>query len=300
MIHNLESQQSIKNGSKSFYLASLFFSEKIKQDSWSLYRWCRTCDDAIDQAPQNQLLERLDFIFSQSKLAFENDPTTFFPEVSSLIQKHHIPQMYFNDMLEGFKSDALKNFPKDEKELLTYSYQVAGVVGLIMSYIMGVNDKKALPHAVDLGIAMQLTNIARDVREDAFQGRVYIPASWLKEKGLTNLNLIEPEHRMAVYEVVEKILSMADRYYNFGRRGLRYLPLRAAWAVCIASYIYQAIGKKIRKQGPWSLDQRVIISPSEKLYWLLFASVKMIPVLVGRIKKPWKRTSLRHVEYIYE
>ena len=155
-----------------------------------------------------------------------------------------------------------------------YSYRVAGVVGLMICHVVGVTDSAAHPHAVALGTAMQLTNIARDVREDFERGRVYLPSDWLDEAGVSQSRFWNEKER--VYTVVEKLLKRADELYEEGYAGLKYLPLRAALAVSIAGSIYSAIGHKTRAQGAAALDGRTVVSLPHKLWLVVTGTLRAL------------------------
>ena len=161
--------------------------------------------------------------------------------------------------------DAAEHRYKSFDETLQYCYYVAGVVGLMMAYVMGARDEAALQRATDLGIAFQLTNISRDVREDALIGRVYLPEDWLASAGIPPQELSSEEHSAALMQVVERLLNEADRYYASADQGLRALGFRSAWAVASARGVYKAIGDKVRERGVSALSERVVVRKRRKL-----------------------------------
>ena len=161
--------------------------------------------------------------------------------------------------------DAAEHRYKSFDETLQYCYYVAGVVGLMMAYVMGARDEAALQRATDLGIAFQLTNISRDVREDALIGRVYLPEDWLAAAGIPPQELSSEEHSAALMQVVERLLNEADRYYASADQGLRALGFRSAWAVASARGVYKAIGDKVRERGVSALSERVVVRKRRKL-----------------------------------
>ena len=122
-----------------------------------------------------------------------------------------------------------------------------------------------MQRATDLGIAFQLTNISRDVREDALIGRVYLPEAWLTEAGIPADDLINPKYSKALMQVVERMLAEGDRYYASADQGLRSLGFRSAWAVAAARGVYKAIGDKVRAQGESALIERVVVRKRRKL-----------------------------------
>ncbi|MBU2533790.1 MAG: squalene/phytoene synthase family protein, partial [Alphaproteobacteria bacterium] len=142
---------------------------------------------------------------------------------------------------------------------------VAGVVGVMMSIIMGSRKQATLHHAADLGIAFQLTNIARDVIADHRAGRVYLPADWLREAGLSRATMAETANREALFTVTERLLDTAEAYYNSAACGLSALPLRSAWAVASAQRIYRAIGDAALRRGAAAWDTRISTTKATKL-----------------------------------
>lgn len=287
-----QSKSDIKKGSKSFALASFFFSQKEKEAAWKLYSWCRYCDDVIDNAgslaeAQKQvqiLIEKTNDCYDG--LTSDEHP---WPALSQVIHDYQIPRQYPLDLLRGFKMDSEGVRIKDDVSLFDYCYCVAGTVGLMMCHVMLVNSQVALRNAVDLGRAMQLTNISRDIKEDFLNQRVYLPESWLEEAGLNRLNFFNLENRPALKKVVEKLMSEAERMYRSGLEGLKYLPLRSAWAVCIALFVYREIGQQVLSQN--SLEKRVIVTTSQKLILLLKASLFLVPMALGRLLYPWKASN---------
>ncbi|HEU0078108.1 MAG TPA: squalene/phytoene synthase family protein, partial [Longimicrobiaceae bacterium] len=146
--------------------------------------------------------------------------------------------------------------------------RVASTVGLMMCAVLGVRCREAHPHAVDLGIAMQLTNICRDVAEDAYHGRVYLPAERLRRAGTsTEALLAGTAGRAAVARAVAGVLELADRYYASADGGMRDLPPRARPAILVASRVYRAIGVRLRKRGCDALAGRTVVRTPEKAFW---------------------------------
>lgn len=258
---------SISRGSKSFYFASRFFPEHVRHACWVLYRWCRYCDDQIDNATNTvvakQELARLD---RETKMAFTHKTgSPIFVEFTGIHEDFHIPEQYAFELLKGFEKDATGEEYKTLAEVEVYAYHVAGVVGLMMAKIMGAHSTLASRPAQDMGIAMQLTNIARDVGEDFARGRVYLPDAWLQSAGIDKSRLMDPDQREKVFAVVQRLLARADALYESGYSGLHLLPFRAACAVAIAASIYSAIGTKLRRNGPAALSQRTTITFPEKI-----------------------------------
>ena len=287
-----ETRDSIKKGSKSFFFASLFFSGETKGAAWRLYRWCRYVDDEVDSAPDlASARANLDRLTKATELAYVSRPTDGnFLALHEIAKKYGIPAIYPQELIKGMEMDVVGYEYQTVEDLRLYSYRVAGVVGLMMCHIMGVSHPRALSHAVDLGIAMQLTNIARDVAEDYDLGRVYLPAEWLDEQGLTRSNLLDSSHAPLVHDLRLQLLDEADKYYRSGLKGLRYLPLRAALAVSIAGLVYRHIGFKIRRSAAHEIRVRAITRFHEKLNLAVLGTLGVLGLVPSRLLNPWRRS----------
>jgi 15-cis-phytoene synthase len=285
------SKSDIQKGSKSFSLASFFFSKKQKEAAWMLYAWCRYCDDVIDQSTTlEEAQQKVLMLKNETEKCYAGAPSQSHPWAgfAEVIQEYSIPKKYPLDLIRGFQIDAEGNGIKNRAELLDYCYCVAGTVGLMMCHVMGISHPSALQNAVDLGTAMQLTNISRDIKEDHQINRVYLPDEWLNEAGLNRKDFIWQENRTSLKWVVYHLLQEADQLYVSGQRGLKFLSLRSAWAVGIALYVYRDIGRQVKADIENAIDQRVIVTPARKIYLLLCSSLRIIRLLPLRIFKPWK------------
>jgi 15-cis-phytoene synthase len=194
------------------------------------------------------------------------------------------------DMLRGMKMDVEKKRFQTLDELLDYCYCVAGTVGLMMCHIMGVNDAKALKNAVDLGNAMQLTNITRDVLDDWNLGRIYFPLQWVRDSGIDHSLFGDPIYRQRWNKLSERLLREADQLYQSGWRGITHLPFRAAFAVAVAANVYKHIGKKVLSAGPQAWDQRRYVSLPKKIFIALKTIFKVSFHLKSRSVRPWRKT----------
>lgn len=181
------------------------------------------------------------------------------------------------------------------KELLLYCYRVAGTVGLMMSHVMGLRDESALKHAADLGIGMQLTNIARDIIEDAAMGRIYLPLSWLQEAQIPAAEVAAPEYREKLAMLSLRLLREADRYYRSGDAGLWYLSFRSACAVSAARQVYSEIGSLLLRKGARAWDQRIYVTGSLKLWVVIQGVLSLLRSVPGRLSRPWFPAPLRIV-----
>lgn len=297
------SRELIEKGSKSFAGAARLFSPDVRDDAYMLYAWCRHCDDVIDgqdlgfSAPAREsasLDDRLAALKTKTVAAIEGDADEpVFIALSRVVAKHGMDRRYPLDLLEGFAMDARGHSYKTLDDTVLYSYHVAGVVGVMMAIMMGVKDPATLHRASDLGIAFQLTNISRDVVEDAGEGRIYLPADWVTAEGIPNGALARPEHRQPVARVVARLLREAEAYYASARYGLAALPFRSALAIATALRIYREIGMEVRRRGPAAWDSRVVVSRPRKLTLLGLALTDALHARsLGRTVDPPSRDGL--------
>jgi phytoene synthase len=278
------SRDMIRKGSRSFAAAAMLFDPATRASAYLLYAWCRHCDDEIDgqdlgHAPgagqpvpdpsPAARAERLEALRSATLSALAGEPQTsdVFTAFQRVVQQHRIPAQYPLELLAGFEMDVNDQHYETLADTLLYCYRVAGVVGVMMACVMGTRERAVLLRASDLGIGFQLTNIARDVIDDARNDRCYLPAAWLREAGIPRAALADPAQRPAVAGLVSRLLDEADRYYASAAQGLRALPFRSAWAIATALGVYRDIGRVVRTRGPAAWDQRAVVGTPRKL-WL--------------------------------
>jgi phytoene synthase len=252
---------------KSFYWARRFLGPVAARQATLLYAFCRRLDDIAD-ADSPSGLERLKAIDAALAIgvADGDDHVATFLSLSSEI---NLPVDAARDLIAGLMFDQGEVLLADEDALIVYAYQVAGTVGLMMSPILGSHDPLANAFAIDLGIAMQLTNIARDVAEDADLGRRYLPASWSgpispSEIRLASASPLSPG-RDEVAVAIAKVLVQAEIYYTSGLSGLAYLPIRNDLAIGIAATVYQAIGHRLRRRRYAWWKKRQVVGVSGKI-----------------------------------
>jgi phytoene synthase len=161
-------------------------------------------------------------------------------------------------------------------DLLGYCYGVAGVVGIMMAHVMGVRDVAILDRACDLGLAFQLTNIARDIVPDAGEGRIYLPLAWLEAEGVKPDAIADPRHRPALARLAARLVADAEPYYESALTGIAALPARAAWAIATARLVYRSIGHEVVRRGPAAWDERVSTSTGQKLGFVALGGVQVI------------------------
>ncbi|RED16978.1 phytoene/squalene synthase family protein [Parasphingopyxis lamellibrachiae] len=272
-------RETIGRGSQSFAMASRLFDKETRERAWLLYAWCRRCDDLADgQALGHDMsvvadpVARLDEIRTRTDKALAGVPAgdSSFDALGQVALECSIPRAMIDDHIAGFALDAAGWMPENEGDLLQYCHHVAGVVGQMMALVMGVkpDDADTLARARDLGLAFQLANIARDIGEDAANGRCYLPMSWLAEKHVDPAALGDPANRAALAGLSRRLAELAERYEESARRGTAALPFRSAWAVLAAAGIYGDIARKVKARGEAALDERVFTTRREKLGWL--------------------------------
>jgi 15-cis-phytoene synthase len=269
-------RERIEKGSKSFAAAARLFDPETRAYAYMLYAWCRHCDDVIDDqelgfarpgAYHRAALARFEMLRDKTRRALAGDADEpVFAALHRVASERALSEDNLIEHLDGFAMDVSGRKYLTLDDTLSYCYHVAGVVGVMMANIMGVRDVATLDRACDLGIAFQLTNIARDVIEDAAAGRIYLPAEWLREAGVPDGNVDLSAHRAAVSDVAERLLVEADRFYISARHGIASLPFRSAWAIALARYVYREIGSKVRQRGSAAWNERARVSRRRKLY----------------------------------
>lgn len=262
----------LAEGSKSFNAASKILPARIRDSASVFYAFCRVADDAVDDSGDparavEMLTRRLDRIYADTPDA---DPVD--RALTGVIAGHEIPRTLFDALIEGFWWDAEGREYEDLSGVLDYSARVASAVGAVMTLIMGVRHRDALARACDMGGAMQLTNIARDVGEDAGRGRLYLPRTWLVEEGLDPEAFVrEPAFGPQVARVIERLLAEARRLYERGDAGVPFLPSDCRPSIRAARLIYSDIGRVIARANHDSLSQRAYVSTFRKLWLVLRA-----------------------------
>ncbi len=289
-------RRSIARGSTSFDAASRLFEPRLRRDVWLLYAWCRHCDDLVDQqdhggrpAPMDEVARhaRFDALRATTAAALGGAPVEE-PAMLALqrvARAHRIEPRWPCDLLDGFAMDVAGRGFASLEGTLAYCWGVAGVVGVMMALMMGARDPAVLRRAQDLGLAFQLTNICRDVIEDAQAGRVYLPANLLARRGVaaTPAAIVDPDNADGVHAVIRELLDRAECFYTSSRVGLRDLPWRSALAVAAARGIYREIGRRVRRDGAPALARRAHV-PRPLLPWLL---------LRGALVAAWSRVERR-------
>jgi phytoene synthase len=258
-------RDTLSGGSRSFWVASHLLPANLRNDASGLYAFCREADDLIDEGsdPQQGLLQlqsRLDAIYAQQPMSFTVDRV-----MSRIVHRHNLPRKLLDALLEGFAWDATGKRYETLSDVLDYGARVAGVVGIMMTIIMGSREGGILARAADLGVAMQLTNIARDVGEDAKTGRLYLPQQWLREAGIDPDHFLQhPSYSPALKTVIERLLKEAAALYERAESGIPELPMGARPGIYAARLLYAEIGNALIASGGNSVDKRAIIGAAGK------------------------------------
>lgn len=262
----------LRAGSKSFAAASRLLPARVRDDATVLYAFCREADDAVDvdqggHAAVAQLRARLDRIYRGAPSELASDRA-----LSKVVARHHLPRALLDALIEGLEWDAQGRRYESLHELQTYAARVAGTIGAMMALLMGVRTPDAVARACDLGVAMQLTNVARDVGEDARNGRLYLPAEWLREAGIDPQQwLARPLIEPGIRRVVRRLLDAADVLYARVDAGIAALPPACRPGINAARYVYADIGRMVKRDGCDSVSRRAVVSASRKTWLLLTA-----------------------------
>ncbi len=267
-------RQLLSNGSKSFHAASVFLPKPMRHAATALYAFCRVADDAIDCRDDRatalaELYQRLDRIYADDPESHPVDRA-----FAATVRHFHLPRELPEALLEGFAWDADGRMYDSISGVLDYSARVAAAVGAMMTSLMGVRAPHVLARACDLGSAMQLTNICRDVGEDAANGRIYLPLDWLRDAGIDpDEFLTKPRFTPALGEVVERVLALADRLYERAETGIARLPVGCRPGIYAARLLYAEIGQEVARNGYDSVTRRAVVPAARKVALLSQAIV---------------------------
>jgi len=267
----INNKEIIYKNSKSFFWASKFLSRNILNKVINIYTFCRLHDDLVDEGVC---------------LGTENE----IEELKDTIKRYGIKEKVINELIGGIRSDINFKRYKSNEELLRYCYKVAGVVGIMMVQTIQIKEKEASYFAIDLGIAMQLTNISRDVLEDYKKDRIYLPED-------TNIHLetienLSRKNEIKIRKTVLQILKIADAYYISSINGIRYIPFRSRFSILVALRIYQAIGEKIKNTGTRFLHENVFITQKEKILIIFKTIIEFIIFFIVPLHKKRHNASL--------
>lgn len=260
---------ALREGSYTFFAASLMLPAAVRDPACVLYAFCRVADDTVDngldkRAAVAALRRRLDGVYSGRAPAAPADRA-----LAAVLSAFAIPRAIPEALLEGFEWDAAGRRYDSIEDLQAYAARVAGTVGAMMAMLMGVRCAPGLARACELGVAMQLSNIARDVGEDARAGRLYLPQAWLREAGVDpDAWLARPVFNPAIAGVVQRLLVVADGLYGRVGEGVALLPLACRPGINAARFLYAGIGHEVARRGLDSVSGRAVVARSRKL-WLV-------------------------------
>ena len=262
----------LRAGSRSFYAASLLLPRAVREPATALYAFCRLADDLIDLSSADEqvlteLRERLDGAYRGAPAANTVDRA-----FSAVVRGYSIPKELPEALIEGFEWDAAGRRYPDLPSLHAYAARVAGTVGAMCALLMGVRSPQVLARACDLGIAMQFTNIARDVGEDARSGRLYLPEDWLRQAGIDPDEwLSNPVFTPGLGTVVRRVLAAADQLYRRSDAGIAALPSSCRPGIGAARFIYAEIGREVERRRCDSVSGRAIVSAPQKMLAIIRA-----------------------------
>ena len=252
----INNDNSISQHSKTFSFASMFLPRKIKHDVYKMYQFCRSYDDSVDK-----------------------DASVPDEQYETELNKLGINKKALEQLKIGIDSD--RNFNRFTRmdDLIVYSYRVAGCVGIMMCDVLNVENDKDKYYAIDLGIAMQITNICRDVFEDATNKRIYIPKEIMPNDDLNSIDNQE------IFKYVCKLHDFAEEYYSSALNGITSIPLKSRFSILLALRLYQAIGRKILSNENLFFKQTINTTLLEKLKIFLKCIFEFFFFFLFRFKK---------------
>lgn len=269
----------IQQGSRTFFAASLLLPGAVRSPAYTLYAFCRFADDEVDgEGSEKGAVERLR---ERLALAYEGRPLSTATDraFADMVARYAIPRAIPEALLEGLAWDTEGRRYEDLSGVFDYSARVAATVGAMMTLLMGERDPNTLARACDLGVAMQITNICRDIGEDARMGRIYMPLAWMREEGLDpDAWLADPVFDERIARIVSRMLAAADVLYTRAESGIARLPFGCRPGILAARIMYAEIGRVIEENGLDSVSQRAYVPGRRKLALLAraFAAAPMV------------------------
>lgn len=264
-----------RKGSKTFYFGSLLLPYQKRRAMWAFYSFCRYTDDLVDNSESltsDELVEQLDYWETESRAALQgqvNARLSHFLAWSHSVTNFQIPPEPTLELIEGCRMDLTKSRYANFDELRLYCYRVASTVGLVAAQVIGYSDPIALNYAIDLGIAMQLTNILRDVGEDARNGRIYLPLDEMRQFGYTEEELLQGVINQSFIQLMKFQIERARRYYQQAMPGIEYLTADSRLSISVAADLYSRILDVIERNNYDVFTRRAYVPGKEKLARLL-------------------------------
>ncbi|MGF7162938.1 phytoene synthase [Rhodoligotrophos appendicifer] len=265
-------RESIRQGSQSFYMASLMLPVAIREPAYAVYAFCRMADDLIDRDEGG--IEGIRILGQMLDRIYRNRPGPHFVErvFADVVERFALPREIPEALIEGLAWDAEGRRYETLEDLVAYAVRVAGTVGFMMTLVMGRREPNVLARACDLGVAMQLTNIARDIGEDAGNGRIYMPLSWLRDGGVDPEGwLAAPRYGPEIQAVVARLLADAELLYDRSLSGVAALPASCRLGINLARLLYREIGREIGR-GVDPVKDRAVTSRRQKMRLLAEAA----------------------------
>ncbi len=268
-------REAIRTGSLSFHAASKLLPARVRDPALALYAFCRLADDSVDDTDDKApavlgLRNRLDLVYAGRPRNSAADRA-----FADVVADFDMPRALPEALLEGLAWDAVGRRYDTLSGVLDYSARVAAAVGAMMCVLMRMRNADALARACDLGLAMQLTNIARDVGEDARAGRLYLPLQWLDEIGKAPAAfLADPQADAGIRDLTARLLTAADHLYTRSEAGIPALPLACRPGIYAARHVYAGIGTSVRRNGFDSITCRARTSGRQKLGWLVLSVMR--------------------------
>lgn len=272
----------LRGGSRTFFAASFLLPRRVREPASALYAFCRLADDAVDledgaEAAIARLRDRLEHVYDGRPLPIAADRA-----LAGVVAAFDVPRALLEALLEGFEWDSACRRYETLADLNAYAARVAGTVGAMMALVMGERSSDQVARACDLGVAMQLSNIARDVGEDARAGRLYLPLAWLREAGIDPEAWLErPVFTPALGGVVQRLLRTAEALYERAGLGIAGLPLDCRPGINAARVLYAEIGREVERRGFDSVTRRAIVPGARKARLL----VRAIAASAGAVER---------------
>ncbi|MBM2321928.1 MULTISPECIES: 15-cis-phytoene synthase [Marivita] len=294
-------REAIRHGSLSFHAASKLLPASVRDPSLALYAFCRLADDAVDLQQEKaaavlRLQDRLERIYDGHP-----DNAAADRAFARVVEEFDMPRALPDALLEGLAWDAMGRRYETLSELFDYSARVASAVGAMMCVLMRVRDPNALARACDLGVAMQLTNISRDIGEDALEGRIYLPLEWLDEAGLSpDRFLANPKPTKAIRQMTRRLVMQANRLYMRSEAGIAALPMSSRTGIYAARFIYAGIGGQVQRSGYDSISSRAHTSKGQKLGWVSVSAMKAALTVVMPKSAVLYARSLPETEFLVQ
>ena len=273
------SRKLTKIYSKSFYLSTLLLPSRKRNAVFGLYGFCRFVDNLVDKIrnrSKKEIIQEIQALEKELEIAYRSGESEH-PILCSfidIVKQYHIPILYPLDLLKGVSMDILNQDFKNFRELHLFCYRVAGVVGIMMTYILGYTSTDAFKYAEKMGIAMQLTNILRDIQEDKNNGRIYLPLDELNSYNLIKFDIINENYSLRLKNYIKFLVVRANKYYNEAEVGISMLSKECQFAIYSASQIYKNILTKIRHNDFNPFRGRVYVSQLQKIIIIITCYIK--------------------------